>query len=243
MKKIFFLLAFSVGQLAYSQTFFDVGIKASWDADYLLNKNLLDENNFRYLFSWGYGFGGKLGINFGESHGLCFEGGMSKITQDYKYGEVSEVKGEFPYRRSLEFQTIDFLMLYRRFGKGQYIEIGPQYSLYKKPSFTDSEGVSFGNDISALQNKSNVAAVFGFGGNILKGSEVLFVTFGFRFKYHFMDLISDQGQAANYFTGQRNYPDYKKTNVITGSAILGIEYAFGYFAYAQCRGRRVFVAF
>jgi len=243
MKKIFILLALFSATYAAAQTFFDLGFCGAWDVDFLYNKNISDDTNFRHQFSPGYSFGGKFGINFGERHSLCFEGGVSKFNQEFKYGQVSETEGDFPYRRKLSYNSVDFLVLYRHYGQGQYIELGPQYSLYKKPVLTDSQGNDFSGDVKDYMRSSNAAAVVGFGGNILKGGEVLFVTFGFRFKYHFMDLITEKGKTESFFTGPRGYNEYKKTNAITGALQLGIDYSFGYFAYAQCRGRRVFLAF
>ncbi len=171
-----FLCSLSV----FSQVWVDAGLKGGYGLDLIANKNFFDDHHFSPKLSTGYMFGGKVGFNFNSNHAVTLDITSSAINQKYTYSLVNPDSSLSNYNRSIGFNSINFLLMYRKSKNGTYFEIGPQYSMITKTRFSDNFASSANTDISADLVKSYYSAVIGFGGYIT-GTDNFGIVLGCRF--------------------------------------------------------------
>jgi hypothetical protein len=239
MKKITLILSlFITAHLAMAQGgWLEAGLKGGYGVNFLINSNYYSDHSFSPKLSFGYMFGGKIGINFNESHAITVDVTSSAFEQKYNYSRISD-SPRTVYSGGVKFNTLDFLLMYRKASDGGYIEIGPQYSMVSGVKMNDG-GMSATPATDAASNmvKSYYAAAFGFGGYLV-GTENFRVTIGFRATYGLTDIISSVGKQ-NAFPVGYAYPSYKPTNPLTGMMILELNYDVGYFARSKCKKRKL----
>lgn len=235
---LFVLFSFCLQQL-HAQLWIDAGVKGSYGLTMLYNTNIFDDGYYSYQLRTGYGFGGKLGINFGEHNGLSMEGMRAFSKQSWEYDNVL-----FPgkYTNLVQWDNWDLYLLYRFYSERAYIELGPKYSLLKHISQEDS-GIPLNIDVSDFYVKKYPSATLGFGG-FLAGSESFALVLGFRIDYAFTDFITESGQNFNYPNPVRSniYSDYMSTHPLSGQVSLELNFAIGEYAKATC-GKRGFLFF
>jgi hypothetical protein len=238
MKKITAVLSlFLLSQAIHAQGWFEVGAKGGYGVNFLVNKNFYSDHYFSPKLSFGYMYGGKIGINFNDSHAITIDVTSSVFEQKYNYSLLNADSTRTIYARSMGFSTLDFILLYRKASDGGYIEIGPQYSMLSKAKWSDGANKLQNTDVSGNLVKSYYAAVFGFGG-YLAGTENFRVTIGFRATYALNDIISSTGKLNN-FPSLTKYDTYKPSNPLTGQLILELNYDVGYFARSKCKKRKL----
>lgn len=241
MRKIIVVLAtllLSVNCTYAQGGWFDIGVKGGYGFNFLVNKNFYSDHYFSPKLSGGYMYGGKIGINFNESHALTIDVTSSLFQQKYNYSVLNaDSINRTIYDRSIAFQTLDVLLLYRHASEGGYIEVGPQYSMLSNPKWVDGAPNAPYSDVSGFLVKSYYAAVFGFGG-YLAGTENFRVILGFRASYSLGDLISPLGQQNN-FPSPTKYDTYKPCNALTGLLVMELNYDVGYFARSKCKKRKL----
>ncbi len=222
----------------YSQgSWLDVGLKGGYGIDFLINKNIADDDTHEPQFSFGNMFGGKIGWNFNDEHAINFDIVYSKFGIAYEYLSVNTVDStSTAYNKNFSFNSLDFLLLYRHVKNASYFEIGPQFSRMKKAVMTDEQFGTTNDDISTNLVPSYYSLVVGAGG-FLAGSENMRITLGFRVMYTFDDILSKQGKT-NYFPSGVNYDVYNKSNPISVMAVLELEFDVGFLATSNCKKNR-----
>lgn len=240
MKKNVLVLFFAVlVKLSIAQGgWLEIGAKGGYGFNFLVNKNFYSDHNFSPKLSFGYMFGGKIGINFNETHSITIDVTSSEFEQKYNYSTLNaDSLTRTIYERSLGFKTVDFLLMYRKSSDGGYIEIGPQYSMITKTYWTDEATPNQTIDIKNNINPYYIAGAFGFGGYLV-GTDNFRITIGFRGSYAFTDLISNVGKQTN-FPSINAYPNYKPTSPLTGLMVMEMNYDVGYFARSKCKKRKL----
>ena len=215
----------------FGQTFFDAGLKGAIGPTLMFNQNIFDDGKYEHVLSWGYGFGGKLGVHFGK-------GGHHGVTFDYLRA-TSKQKFDLSNRQTHEYTwvTNDLLLMYRYSGNGAYVEFGPKLSLMAN---VDSEYRGQPKqDVSKYFEDKYTSLVFGFGSYIL-GTELLSLQAGVRLHWALTDMISDEGIANepnSYPALEASFTDYEKTTATAAQFSIELNYAFGRFAKASCSQR------
>ena len=241
MKKITIGLGlFMLSHILFAQGgWIEAGLKGGYGVNFLINKNYYSDHNFSPKLSFGYMFGGKIGINFNETHSVTIDVTSSVFEQKFNYSTLNaDSVTRTIYSGSIGYNSLDFLLMYRKASDGGYIEIGPQYSMVAKVRLKD-EANSAANttDVASNMVKSYYSAVFGFGGYLV-GTENFRVTIGFRAAYGLTDIISSVGKQNN-FPVPNEYPAYKPTHPLTGMMVMEMNYDIGYFARSKCKKRKV----
>lgn len=246
MRKPFLLLTFVLlTNITFSQRWLDIGLKGAWGPSWLFNKNIFDDQEFNHVLSYGYGFGGKVGFNFNDSHELTFDFMVGTFKQKFKYNVTDTITGASPeFEKSLQFGTLDFILMYRHNKDGRYLEVGPGYSIIKSASGSNS------NDAYALADgdiRENLidgytTIVFGFGGYFV-GTENFGITMGARFSYGLSDLISAEGQARHQYPANENYPNYSESHPFTAQLVMEANLDFAYMVKAKCSNKRKILLF
>ncbi len=240
MNKILFIIALT-GCLSplQAQLWIDAGIKGSYGLTMLYNTNIFNDGYYSYQLNSGYGYGGRLGLNFGPHNGVALEALRATHRQDWEYDNVL-----FPgsYTSSVRWDTWDLFLLYRFYSERAYVELGPKYALVRRIEQMD-DFTPFDVDDTDYYEKNYPSAVLGFGG-YLAGSEAFALVLGFRVDYALTDFVSDQGQNANYPNPVRSiaYSEYKGTHPLSAQVSLELSFAIGEYAKANC-GKRSFLFF
>lgn len=238
MKKlILFLGLFLVvsGIQAQKQiVWFDAGLKAQYGATGFYNPAIGNYGDINYRIGTGYGFGGKIGINF-RYNGLALDVMYNKATQIFD-NNANDQTVEF------DWTTLDIYALYRHAKNLGYFEIGPKMSLVQ--SVNDNiEGNSV--DRTDLYNKNYFSGVIGFGANLMGNDGAFSGILGLRFEYGLTDFVGSAGQTANApLLNPDVYADgYKKTAPAFAGVVFELNWGIGYFAKAQCGARSKFIRF
>lgn len=234
MKKI--TIAFSIFILShslFSQNWLDIGLRGGYGVGFLVNKNFYNDRNFAPKLSFGYMYGGKIGININETHAVTIDVTSSAFDQAYTYSMDSNKTN---YTRDIGFNAINILLMYRKTTNSSYLEIGPQYSMINKTRGSDNFTQTKNVDISENLVTSYVSGVLGFGGYIM-GTENFGLTLGCRIAYSFNDIISEKGQQT-YFPSITKYDSYKPSNPLTAMMMIGFDYDVGYFTKTKCKKRK-----
>jgi len=242
MRKIFIgIIPLFLSINTYSQLFFDGGLKGMIGPTMLINENVFKDSDYEHQISFGYGFGGKLGVNFNESIQIATEIIFSAFSQKFAINEDGDT-----WEKQIKFRSIDIPFLIRHNkSNGSYFEIGPQYTIVKKVSETIPD-LSVA-DASPYFDKNYFAGVVGFGGYLI-GWENFGISTGFRISYTLADIVSSDNKApaGTYTYRAANYPpdkSYKPSNPLTFVFVLELNYDLGYLAKSPCGGRRKFMFF
>jgi len=224
-----------------AQFWMDLGIKGGLGWNLLINKNIIDDPNIVYDLSFGHSIGGKIGLNFGETDAIAIDVMSSKFNQTFSYKTFLDSISVEDHVRTFNYNTLDLLILYRKYNEGTYVEIGPQISRLQKASGTDTNPLGFNNNIRDYFEDYYLSAALGFGGFLI-GTENFGMTFGFRIKYGIKDLTNDFGREANYPNIQR-YPNPSGSHPFIIETIIEFNQDFGYLAKYKCSQRKKFVLF
>jgi len=238
MRKIFIsIILLLVSMNTYSQIFFDAGLKGMIGSTMLINENVFKDSDYEHLISVGYGFGGKLGVNFNESIQIATEVIFSTFNQKFSITE-----GGNTWEKKIKLRSIDIPFLIRHNkSNGSYFEIGPQYTIVKKVSETRLN--SSATDASAYFDKNYFAGVVGFGGYLM-GWDNFGISTGFRITYSFADIIGGETVPEGFYTHRAvTYSTDKDTNPLSFVFVVEFNYDLGYLAKSPCGGRRKFMFF
>lgn len=226
----------------FSQTWFEAALKGNFGPTFMFNNNVANDKHVNPELSYGNGFGGRIGMGFGDDHLILAECLVANYTQKYRIKPDSTVPGI--YNKTIKYKTIDIPLLYRHFSNGGYVEIGPQLSLVQ--SATETNTLTPGSvTVRPKFADTYVSGVFGFGANFIGGGPFNLIM-GARLSYGFQDLISTAGGKSttqsypltdSYYSA--TYSSYKPTNPF--SAMLTIEASFdiGYLVTSNCKKNHV----
>jgi hypothetical protein len=236
MNKLLFYISILISNFTFSQLWFDIGAKGGVGTGFLINKTLDKDSRLSVSPGMNYFYGGKFGINFGKEHSITLDGSYN--TNEYSFLQTGIMDTKREYKYSFNYSTITFLPMYRRTTDAQYLEIGPEFSFFKKGAISDEANPIITTSASEAINPTQIGAVFGIGGYII-GNDVIALSMGLRFHYQFTNLISDQFSSSNYpFV---NYPDITSastTNPLSVQVVFELNYSLAQVARASC-GKRV----
>lgn len=238
MRIIFISIVLSLISInTYSQLFFDGGLKGMIGTTLLINENVFKDSDYQHLISLGYGYGGKLGINFNESIQIAAEVIFSTFNQKFSISENGNT-----WEKQIKISSIDIPFFIRHNkSNGSYFEIGPQYTIVKKVNETIPD-LSFA-DASPYFDENYFSGVIGFGGYLI-GWENFGISTGFRIVYSLEDIIGGKTVPEGFYTYRSvTYPTDKDTNPLSFVFVLELNYDLGYMAKSPCGGRRKFMFF
>jgi hypothetical protein len=233
MQKIILLSLLLLPTFTYSQVWFEIGPKATYGLTGFYNSNIVGDDNHDYQLSGAFSYGGALGINFDESHGINLEGLLTANRQTLTFRDP--IVG--PTDAIWEWDVVDAYLLYRYYTNGgAYFEIGPRASFVS--SVTQTYGpleVPTDNAYADLY-LSGVAGV----GAFLAGSEVFTLKMGLRLEFAATDMVDNQTDTPDYPSVYTRYDSEAGTYPFR--ATIGLELSFGIGGIAQSTcGRRKFV--
>lgn len=232
MKKTLLLPFLLFSFIASGQIWLDIGAKGGYGLGFILNQNLLDDRPHEFKLGNVLSYGGKVGLNFGDNHGIALDVLFSNLSQSYDYNtSLVDIRNN-----EIARENLDLYVMYRLQSDGVYFEVGPKFSTLRSTTHI------FGPvDIAGEDNYSekNTGAALGWGGYLL-GNEFFSLMFGMRVDYMFTDLVSEKGQAAGYPAPYRIFETYKPTNAVTGQIMLELNFGLGGYAKTRC-GKRAFV--
>ncbi len=236
MRKNALLLAVAacfLGPVSFAQVWVEAGVKANMGPSGYFNSFVANDAQHDYTMNLAFSYGGVLGLNIGDFHGLNLEVLTGTYFQDIIYRPAAGTQ----LRNSLEWDVLDFLALYRFYPKsGMYLELGPKLTRIQSISQTSGPTVLA---IDGIYEDDYISGVAGIGA-FLVGSEVMVIKAGLRFEYGVTDFVSEQGVAAGY-------PSFASGNLMQGQTApfrvsFGMEMSFGLGGIAQSGcGRRNFV--
>ena len=226
---------------SYSQLWFDAGLKGGIGTGFLINKTLSSDDRLSVSPGMNYFYGGKFGINFGTEHSITFD--VSYSNNSFNFLQTGLLDSKQSYKYTINYSTLTLAPLYRHTNDAQYLEIGPEFSFFKKGTIQDAAQP---NTTIVAQDRINpllIGAVFGIGGYII-GNQKISLSMGLRFHYNFNNLISSDFSSSNYpFT---NYPDittHSATNPLTVQAVFELNYSLAQVARASCGKRVALISF
>ncbi len=237
----FAVVAFGV----MGQRWADVGVKGEFGLNGIFNKNIQNDNQMSSKISTGFGVGGKVGFNLNENHEITLDVIWTQFRHEYLFNmEPDSVTGASPqFNKSLRYNAIEILPLYRHNKNGSYLEVGPVFSFLGKNTSGSNNYLLSSDpaDIQPLLNTTQIGAVFGFG-QFMAGTDNFGITLGARFKYMFTDLISEQGKALGY-PSERTYDSYTPSHAFSAMLVMEFNYDLGYLAHAKCGKRTKLIFF
>jgi hypothetical protein len=215
-----------------AQLWLEVGPKATFGPSGYFNSTIANDNQHDYSLNLAFNYGGVIGLNIGDYHGINIEGLLGTYYQNVTY-----LGDDGPRRNSLEWEVTDLYLLYRYYPEsGYYFELGPKYT------FVNERQQTFGVDFvetKGLYEDNYVSAVAGLGA-FLAGSEVMVIKAGLRFEYGLTDLVSPEGMSSGFPAYYANLTDLGTTNAYRISFGLELSFGVGGFAQGAC-GRRGFI--
>lgn len=220
-------------QLGHAQIWLEVGPKANFGPSGFLNSAILDDAEHDYSLNLAFSYGGALGLNVGDLHGLNLEVMTGTYFQTFTFRPSTDMR----IRNTVEWEVLDLYALYRFYPKnGMYLELGPKFTRINEVKHT--QGV---DELPVTGNYVDdyLSGVIGIGA-FLAGSETMIFKSGLRFEYGFSDLISADGMAAGFPSVGSTITDQGVTTPIRVSFGFEVSFGLGGIAQGAC-GRRGFV--
>ncbi|MEZ4912204.1 MAG: hypothetical protein R2774_15255 [Saprospiraceae bacterium] len=233
MKQVIILFLMGFISTIYGQkqiVWFDTGLKVQYGAAGLLNTAISNSDVYSPKIGTGLSYGGKIGINFAYN-GIAIDVMKSSFSQDFN-------KGDNRYS-TIDYNGLDIYVLFRNAKNLGYFEIGPKLSLVDKvTNTTDAEA-----DVTADYESKNIAAVLGFGANILGNDGRFSGILGLRFEYGITDLGLKDNNTSPVNDVSIYADGYKASHPIFAGVVFELNWGIGYFGKAQCGGRSKFIMF
>ena len=145
---------------------------------------------------------------------------------------------------NINYKTTDVYVLYRNAKNLGYFELGPKLSFLNSIDMTPTGGESV--DLKAYNEKNNIAAVIGFGANIMGTDGRFSGILGLRFEYGLKNMNNADAIAVGspVFDQGLLYADGESsTNPVFAGVVFELNWGVGYFGKAQCGGRSKFIMF
>lgn len=221
--------------LGAQEIWLETGLKGGGGTSFLLNKNILDDNSYRYLVTPTYGGGAKISLNFGPFHGLALEGMYNQSGQNFEFdtGVAKDLRNE------ISWKSIDAYLMYRYIRNRAYVEIGPMYSFVRsvEQTFGDIEVSNPGQ----YYEKNYLAGALGFGG-YLAGSNTFTLGLGIRLHYGFTNFVSDAGTDLGFPNPGESlaYDSIEPTHPVFAQVLLEFNFGIGHWARTSCSKRMKF---
>lgn len=222
MKKLLVIICFwgISFQNSQAQTWLDLTFRGGWGPDFLVNGNIINDEDYNHQFSHSPFFGGRFGVNFGDIHAISADVMSGKFKQSFKSKNTNNT---YEY----EYKKLDLALLYKKLDLGRYVEIGPVYTIIKDTPYF---------------NEQNWGVILGFGRSLV-GSNAISLNLGIRFQYMLTDVLNDEGIEKDYPYAEGIYPTYKSYHPLSAKLLLELDWALGAFVYSKCYKRKVFKSF
>jgi hypothetical protein len=239
MKKFTFTLFLSFLTLsifAQKEIWVEASLKGGYGLSFLHNKNIADDSFTKYQLSTSNSFGGRFALNFGPFNGVSLEAMYNNLSQEYLYNLDGNPTD---FTNTIEWASVDALILYRYIRNRIYVEVGPMYSMVQNVDQNDN-----GNEILSAQSfyaDNYFSGVFGWGGYIA-GTETFSLGIGMRLSYTFSDFINEEGQKSGYPNPTKNapYETYETSNPAFVQFMVELNFGIGRFARTACTERMKF---
>lgn len=249
---ISFIVSFASAQRQANLTWFDISVKGAYGSTFLINRNILNDNNaqMNIMKSNNYSYGLRLGFFVNEFTGISFEGQNMIYTQvfDLKNGGRDQ---NINYAKTIAFEAQDLALLFRVvLYTGVYAEIGPKMSWMQLVETTNSIDAEF-QDVPSDQYKERYTSVVGgLGIAVLRTpDDRLRLNLGVRLHYSIDNIMKDanwppleDGVYNMNYEYASQYSDIQTTKPLFVQAVAEINYFFGFYGRARC-GRTKFVLF
>ena len=219
---------------SFVQQWADIGIKAGYGYNILLNFDIMNDDNFSYEHSWGNSWGGKLGWNFNYNNEVVVEVMSTQFNQKFTYS-IDGVPGS----KKFKMRTLDIPLIWRNNKDkiGSYSEIGPQISIVRRASDN-------GNDVVDQYKHTYFSIVAGIG-NYVAGTDNTGLAMGIRLIYALQDIVSDEGAANGYPTAPYGNAESSKkaSNPLSVLFMIELNHDFGYLISSGCQQRKKLILF
>lgn len=232
---LFFLFLLLSISGAKSQVWIELVGRGMYGLRGFYNQTVIDDRNHNYHLSTAPAFGGGLGINLGDIHGINIEALWAQNKQSFDYDDGNNTL----INNQVEWKTLEALLLYRLYTGASFLELGPKWVMVQDITQNIDEVPI--NDISKNYVSSYPAAVLGVGG-FLAGSSDFALRIGVRVEYAFTDFATTAGRSANYPAPYVTpaYASLASTNPFSASIYLEFNLPIGGVAKAGC-GQRSFI--
>lgn len=226
---LFVLMMFSV---SHAQVWLELGGKAGFGLTGFFNDNLINDAQHNFELNTAFSFGGVLGLNFGDFHGVNLEALSITNQQSFEFLDLGDRT-----RIGVEWKAIDVFLMYRFYSQGgAFFELGPKYTSVR--SVEQAEGMKRFR-VDDLYETEYFSAAAGFGG-FLAGSDVFTLKLNIRFEYALQDFVSAQGVNEGYPAYYQPFDAYTETRPFRASIGIEINFGLGGIAQSAC-GRRRFI--
>nr|MBS0037745.1 hypothetical protein [Saprospiraceae bacterium] len=220
---------------------FELGVRAAFGPSVLYESNIEDSDNHSFnSIKMGYSFGLAFSTGFDQNNYLIFETMYATGTQDYSFnGYTNLIEGT----NTIDWNTLDLYLLYRRSYSGAYFEVGPKMSFVNNVeqslSGNDAVNLEFFPNVEDHYVDNFMSAVFGFGGYIA-GSRAYSLGLGIRLEYALQNFTTDSGKDQGYPLPYD--PSYDPGNLrnINVYGTLELKIPIGRIAQIRC-GERGFI--
>lgn len=244
MKVIFSMLFSSLFYFtAHSQLWFDVGLKGGGGSGFLNNKTISDDTRLSINPGYNYFYGGKIGINYGYYVSIATDITYGK--NSFSFNQAELLGSSTTYKYTIDYNALNIAPLFRFTKEASYIEIGPEFSMIKKPTFSDEATLMVKSDASDELSTKTTNLVFGFGGYML-GNEIVALQMGLRVHYALTNLTSDTYEGGRFpLTNYSDVPSGISTNPFTIQLHLELNVSLGQIARSttKCGKRVAFLSF
>jgi hypothetical protein len=218
----------------------DIGVIGHGRLSWLLNSNVSNSaGHVDYVTSTASGAGLRVQYFGAGVLGAGFEVNYATLNQKYKSVNSDASTGDYESKTTLK--ALD-LPVFIKLGssEGGYFELGCQFSFINDATHetTYNPIINFGQfrsgDVSDQFEDMYIAPFLGFGGSFNLMNEVLLLTAGLRFTYGVTDLVGVDGlgqplnedNSATYSDlNPYGYDEYKPTNPLYGTLMLGLIYS------------------
>ncbi len=228
------LLLFTFYSTTFAQLWIEVGAKGTYGITALYNNEVWNSGQVNNKFSTGFGYGGRLGLNFGDNNGISLEAVMGDGKQQWEY-----IQGTTITTNVNSWKYLDYNILFRNVARKGYFELGPKIRTMRSVLLTEGSAET---DVKNFYNNNMLGAVLGFGTN-LAGNQVVALQFGVRFEYLYKDFVNADGKAKGYPFRLLSTASQSSTNMINIMACLDLNFGIGGVARASCGKRRFLFSF
>jgi hypothetical protein len=238
--KLFFGLVLGTLLLtnAYGQLWLDVGFKGGGGSGFLNNKTISSDPRLSINPGYNYFYGGKIGFNYGYYVSIATDITYGK--NSFSFNQAELLGSTSTYKYNITYNALNITPLFRFTKEASYVEIGPEFSLIKKPTFSDEATGIVNGDAREEINTKTTNLVFGFGGYIL-GNEIVALQMGLRAHYSLTNLTSDTYEGSRFPVS--NYTDVATgvpTAPFTIQLHMELNFSLGQIARSSSKcGRRV----
>jgi hypothetical protein len=219
----------------FSQTWFELGLKGGPATNFLVNSNMLDDQQFNHRLTGTYFYGAKVGINFGEHNGIAFHFGGTRVRQNFDNYYSTAPSSSTTITTSAHLFEIG--ALYHRTNGSGYFEVGPRLSMVQNAAIYNNGSNPI--DITDDVYPNYYGIDLGFGAFVIGNDQLTLMT-GFRFSYGIGPLSNSERP---FIPSSAVYETSQSVHVLTGMLCIELNYSLGYLVKSTCGNRTSWISF